>query len=85
LFHPISPVTYHLRETHVHGVCRSIKLTSLRDASEVFGIFNFGHLFRAQTKEDWQHQVSAPVLRYDQNLLLDSIFFKLQTGLSCYH
>jgi len=39
---PVSQQVYHLSEKHVRGVCRSIKLTSLRDASEDFGIPNFG-------------------------------------------
>jgi len=81
----VSPQVHHLRETHVHGVCRSIKLTSVRDASEDFGIPNFGQLFRSQIEEDWRHEVSVLVLGYDQNLLLDSKFIKLQTGLSYYH
>jgi hypothetical protein len=40
-FHPMSPQVHHLRETHVRGVCRSIKLTSLKDASQDFRIPNF--------------------------------------------
>ena len=32
IIRPVSQQVYHLRETHVHGVCRSIELTSLRDA-----------------------------------------------------
>jgi len=32
IIHPVSQQVYHLRETHLRGVCRSIKLTSLRDA-----------------------------------------------------
>ena len=77
IIRPVSQQLYHLRETHVCGVCRSIKLTSLRDASEDFGIPNFGQLFRAQIEEDWGHEVSGLVLGYDQNVLLDSIFIKL--------
>jgi len=42
LFCPLSQQVHHVRETHVHGVHRSIKLTSLRDASVDFGIPNFG-------------------------------------------
>jgi len=34
---PVSQQLYHFREMHVRGVCRSIKLTVLRDASEDFG------------------------------------------------
>jgi hypothetical protein len=39
---PVSQQVYHLGETHLGGVCTSIKLTSLRDASEDFGITKFG-------------------------------------------
>jgi len=81
---PVSQLLYYLRETHLCGVCRSIKLTSLRDASEGFGIPNFGQLFRAQIEEDWGHEVSGLVLRDDQNVLGDSIFIKLQNGLMYY-
>jgi hypothetical protein len=58
-------------------VCRSIKLTSLRDASVDFGIPNFGQLFRTQTEDDWGHEVSGLVLGYDQNVLIDSLFIEL--------
>ena len=44
---------YHLRETHVHGMCRNIKLNSLRDASVDFRIRNFGQLFHKQSEDDW--------------------------------
>jgi hypothetical protein len=81
---PVSQQVYHLRETHVRGVCRSIKLTLLRDALEDFGIPNFGQLFRAQIDEDWGHEVSGLMLGYDQNVLIDSIFIKLQNGLLYY-
>jgi len=83
-FHPVSPQVHHLRETHVRRVCRSVKLTSLRDASEDFWLPNFGELFCSQIEEDWGHEVSGLVLGYDQNVLLDSIFIKLQNGLSYY-
>jgi len=65
-------------------VCRSIELTSLRDASEDFGIPNYRQLFRAQTDEDWGHEVSRLVHGYDQNVLRDSIFSKLHNGLLYY-
>jgi len=84
IIRPVSQQLYHLRETHVRRVCRSIKLTSLRDASEDFGIPNFGQLFWAQIEEDWRHEVSGLVLGYDQNVLIDSIFIKLQNGLLYY-
>ena len=38
---PVSQQVHHSRETHGCGACRSIKLTSLRDASVDFGISNF--------------------------------------------
>ena len=85
LFRPVPALIHHLRETHVLEVCRSIKLTSLRDASEVVGIPIFGQLFYTQIKEDWGHKVSGRVLRYDQNALCDSIFINLQNGLLYYH
>jgi hypothetical protein len=84
-FRPVSQQVHHLRETHVRGVCRSIKLTSLRDASVDFGIPNFGQLFRTQIEDDWGHEVSGLVLGYDQNVLIDSVFIKLQNGLLYYH
>jgi len=83
-FGPVSQHVHHLRETHVRGVCRSIRLTSLRDASVDFGIPNFGHLFPTQIEGDWGHEVSGLVLRYDQNVLIDSLFIKLQNGLLYY-
>jgi hypothetical protein len=83
-FRPVSQQVHHLRETHVRGVCRSIKLTSLRDASVDFGIPNFGQLFRTQIEDDWGHEVSGLVLGYDQNVLIDSVFIKLQNGLLYY-
>jgi hypothetical protein len=83
-FCPVSPQVHHLRETHVRGVCTSIKLTSLRDATEDFRIPNFRQLFRAQIEEAWGHKVRGLVLRYDHHVLLDSIFIKPQNGLSCY-
>jgi hypothetical protein len=52
---PVSQQVYHFRETYVRGVCRRIKLTSLRNASEDFRIRNFGLLFRTQIEEDWGH------------------------------
>jgi hypothetical protein len=65
-------------------VCRSIKLTSLRVASEDFRIPNFGQVFRVQIDEAWRHEVSGLMLRYDQNVLIDSIFIKLPNGLLYY-
>jgi len=81
-FHPVSQQVHHLTETQVRRVCRSIKLISLRVASEDYGIPNFAHLFRPETEQDWGHEVSGLVLRYDQNVLNDSILIKLQNGLS---
>jgi len=84
LFRPVSQQVHHMRETHVRGMCRSIKLTSLRDGSVDFGIPNFEQLFRTQIEDAWGHEVSRLVLEYDQNVLIDSVFIKLQNGLFCY-
>jgi len=81
LFHPVSQHIHHLRETHVHGVCRSIKLSAASNASEYSGIPNNGHLFCAQNEEDRGHKVCGLVLGYDQNVLIDCIFIKLHNGL----
>jgi hypothetical protein len=85
IIRPISEQLYQLRETHVRRVCRTIKLTSVRDASQDFGIPNFGQLFSVQNEEDWGHEVIGPVLGYDQNLHLDSVLIQLQNGLLYYH
>jgi len=84
IIRPVLQQVYHLRETDVHRVCRSIKLTSLRDATEDFRISDLQQLFCAQIEEDWGHKVSGLVLGYDQNVLLDSIFIQLQDGLLYY-
>jgi hypothetical protein len=42
---PVSQQVYHSRESHVRGVCRNVKFTSPRDASEDVGIPNFENLF----------------------------------------
>jgi len=84
-FRPISQQVHHLRDTHVHGVRRSIKSTSLRDASDDFGIPNFGQLFREEIEEDWGCKVCGLVLGYDQNALINSLFIKLQNVLLYYH
>jgi len=85
IIRPMSHHVYRLRETQPRGVCRSIILTSLRPASEEFGIPNFGKQFRMQIAEDWRHQVSRLVLGYDHNILLDIILIKLQHGLLYCH
>jgi hypothetical protein len=56
--HPVSHQVYHLREMHVGEVCRSIKLTSLRDPSEDFVFPTIGQLFRLDIEKDWGHKVS---------------------------
>jgi len=76
-FHSVSHPANHLRETQVRGVWRSIKLTSLRDASVDIGICNFGQLFGIQIEEDCGHEASGLVLGYDQNVLIDNIFIEL--------
>jgi hypothetical protein len=74
-----------LSDTHVCVICRSNKLTPLRDAAVDFGIPNIRLQFRTQTEDDWGHEVSGLVLRYVQNLLIDCIFISLQNGLLYYH
>jgi len=83
-FRPLSQQVHHLRATHVRGVCRSIKLTSLRDLSVDFRIPNFRQLFRIQIEDEWGHEVSGLALGYDHNVLIDSVFVKLQNGLLYY-
>jgi len=83
-FRPIPQQVHHLTETHVHGVCRSMILTSLKDASVDFWIPNFGQLFCTQIEHDWGHEVTGLVLGYDQNVLIDSIFINLENGLLYY-
>jgi len=83
-FTPASQKVHHLRETHLLGVCRSIQLTSLRDAVVDFGIPNFVQLFYVEFEQDWGYKVSRQVLGYDQNVLTDSTFIKYQNGLLCY-
>ena len=80
----VSQHLYHSGETHVCGVRRSIKLTSLRNTSEDFRIRNFEQLFRAQIDDDCRHKVSGFVLGCDSNVLIDSILIKLQNGLVYY-
>jgi hypothetical protein len=65
-------------------MCNSIKLTSLRDTSVDFGIRNFGQLCRVQIEDNRGHEVSGLVHRYDQNVLIVSVFIKLQNGLLYY-
>ena len=65
-------------------MCRCIKFTSLRDALLDFGIPIFEPLFCTQIEDDWGHEVSRLVLGYDQNVLIDSVFIKLQNGLLYY-
>jgi hypothetical protein len=73
-----------LRDTHTCRVCQSIKCTSLRDASVHFGIPNFGQLFHTQIEDGWRHAVSGLVLGYDQNILIYSVFMKVQNELLYY-
>jgi len=59
-----------LWERHVCGVCRTPKLTSLRDGSEYLWFAIFGLLFLLQIEEDWGYKVSGFVPRCHQNVLL---------------
>jgi len=58
-----------------------MKLTSLRDTLEDFGISNFEPLIHAEIE---QYEVSGLMLGYDQNVLLDSIFIILQNEVLYY-
>jgi hypothetical protein len=84
IIRPVSQQLYYLRETNIRGVCRSIKVTSLRDTLEDFGIHNFGHLFHSQIEQDGWPKVCGLLLGYDQNVLIHSIFITLQNGLLYY-
>jgi len=85
IIRPVSQQLYHLREKHVRRVCRSIISTSHKNASEDFGIPNFGQQFSALIEQVWGHEVCGLVLGYDQNVLIDSILITLQNGLLYYH
>jgi hypothetical protein len=66
-------------------MCRSIKSTSLSDASDEFGISDCGQLFHVHIEVGWRRKVCGLVLRYNQNVLIDGIFIKLQNGLLYKH
>jgi hypothetical protein len=65
-------------------MCRSVKLTLLRDASIDFSIPTFGQLFHTQSEDDWGHEVSGLVLGYDQNVQIDTVSIEIQNGLLYY-
>jgi hypothetical protein len=73
-----------LRETHVRGECRSVKLKSLTDVAGDFEIPNLGKLFRAQIEEDWGTEITGLVLGYNLKTLMDEVRIKLHNGLSYY-
>jgi hypothetical protein len=85
LFSIDSPWVNHFWQTHVRTVCPSIKLTSLRDAWDYFGIPTLRQLFLLNIVEDWRQNGSGLVLRYDQNVLCHSICIKLHNRLSYNH
>jgi len=70
----------YLRETQVTEACRCIKLTALRDSLVGFRIPNIEQLFRTQIEEYWGHEFSGLVLGYNQNVLINIIFIKIQNG-----
>jgi len=84
LFRHISQRVDHFSQTHVQQVGRSIKWTALKHASEYFRIPNFWQLFYAQIDENWGQKVCWLLLGYDQSVLIDCIFIKLQNGLLYY-
>jgi hypothetical protein len=57
-FTHVSQQVYHLRETLVRRVCRSIKFTSLRDESVDIKIPNFRQLFHTPIEDDWGNGAS---------------------------
>jgi hypothetical protein len=69
------------RQPHFCAVCKSVKLTSLRDTSEDVWIPNTWQLFYSKIEDDWGRNVSGLVLAYDKNIRLDSLFSKPQNGL----
>jgi len=81
LVRPASPPVHHLSEIHVHRVCSRTILTSLHNAHEDFRIPDIELQFCAQIDEDWGHEVSGQVLRFDQNVLNDTLDITLQNGL----
>jgi hypothetical protein len=80
----VSQQVYHLGETHVRRVCRSILLTSHRDASEDIQIPNIGPQFHTQIEGNWQLKVTWLMLGCDQNVPLYSIFIEILNGLLYY-
>jgi len=84
---PFSP--YHTRniiwENLTSVACAEVfKLTSLRNGSVDSRIPNIWQLFRAQIEDNFVYEISGLVLRYDQNVVIDSIFIQLQNGLLYY-
>lgn len=82
---PMSSQVHCLKKTHVCGACRSIKLTSLNNLLKDLGMPNCGQLFCAEGQEAWAHKFRGPAVRYEQNVLNDRTFIKLQNSLSYYH
>jgi len=56
-----------------------------QDASADFGISHLAQLFYTWIEDNWWHDVTGLVLRYDLNVLIDSIFIYLQNGLLYYY
>ena len=76
-FRTVSLLVHHFSESHIRGVCRSIKLSSLREASEDVGITLFGQLSCAHIDENWRHEDGGLVVGYDQYVLTERIFINL--------
>ena len=62
---------YYLREIHIHGEYRSVKLKSLTEVAGDFEFPNHGKLFRAQIEEDWGTEIPGLVLGYNLKTLMD--------------
>jgi len=80
-FRPVSQQVHHLRETHVCGVSNLPHSEMHQKISEFPSLASYSmHKF----KRTGDKRFSGLVLRYDQNVLIDSIFIKLHNGLLYY-
>jgi len=80
IFSTLSQQKHQLTEIHVCRVVSSNKVITHSDISVDFGIPNFGQLCHTQINEDCGNKVSQLLLRYNQNVLINIIYIKLQIG-----
>jgi hypothetical protein len=62
-----------------------LKLPSLRDVAADVGNPIIVQLFSTQSADDWGHDVHGLVIGHAQNILIASVFVKLQNGLLYCH